>query len=91
VLSSGYGRAFRPLHVYGQNARSRGHQDRTQYQTEHSEEADAANHADENHQAAELVRPPRSSGRKTLSTMVDTPRKSREAEWPVPNAPRSQP
>src|SRR5260370_479097 len=57
VLPSGYGRAFRPLHVYGQNARSRGYQDRTQYQTEHSEEADTANHTDEDHQAAELGAP----------------------------------
>src|SRR5260370_2521775 len=54
LLSSGYGRAFRPLHVYRQDSRGRGYQDRTENQTEHSEEADAANHADEDHQAAEF-------------------------------------
>src|SRR5882762_551978 len=57
VLSSGYGRAFRPLHVNGQDARGRGYQDRAQHQTEHSEEADAANHTDENHQATEFGAP----------------------------------
>src|SRR5437879_8620765 len=57
VLSSRHGRAFGPLHVYRQNPSGRGHQDRTEHQAEHSEEADTTNHTDENHQAAEFGSP----------------------------------
>src|SRR5260370_16865 len=49
VLSSRYGRAFGPLHVYRQDSRSRGHQDGTQHQAAHSKETDAANGAPEDH------------------------------------------
>src|SRR5713226_4348766 len=57
VLSSGYWRAFRPLHIYRQDSRGRGHEDRPQHQPEHSEQADTANHTDEDHQPAQFRSP----------------------------------
>src|SRR4029077_21235596 len=57
VLSSGYRRAFRAFHIYGQDSRGGGHQDRPQHQTEHPKETDAANHTDEDHQAAQFGAP----------------------------------
>src|ERR1700676_408686 len=57
VLSSRYGRIFRSLHVHRQNSRRRGHQDRPQHQAQHSEQADAANHTNEDHQPAQFGSP----------------------------------
>src|SRR5882762_6027623 len=57
MLTSGYWRVFRPLDVNRQDSCRRGHQDRTQHQTEHSKQADAANHADEDHQRAQFGAP----------------------------------
>src|SRR6266853_770891 len=57
VLSSRYGRIFRPLHVHRQNSRRRGHQDWPQHQAQHSEQANATDHADEDHQPAQFSSP----------------------------------
>src|SRR6266403_1512761 len=54
LLPSRHRRTFRPLHVDRQDACGRGHQNRTQHQTEHSEDRDATHYADENDQPAQF-------------------------------------
>src|SRR6202171_2650941 len=57
VLLSRHRGVLRPLHVHRQDSRGRGHQDWPQHQAEHSEQANAANHADEDHQPAQFGSP----------------------------------
>src|ERR1700687_6258328 len=57
VLLSRHRGVLRPLHVHRQDSRGRGHQDWPQHQAEHSEQANAAKHADEDNQPAEFVSP----------------------------------
>ena len=57
MLTSGYWRVFRPVHINGQDARRGGYQDRAKHETEHSKQADAANDTDEDHQRAQFGAP----------------------------------
>src|SRR5260370_27544377 len=54
MLPCRYRRAFRPLHVNGENTPRSGHQNRPQHQNQHSQKADAAHHADAEDHAAQI-------------------------------------
>jgi len=73
VLSSRYRRALRPLHIDRQDSRGHGHQDRAKDQAEHPKSPTPPTNTDENHQGTEFRAPASSKGRRTLSTIAETP------------------